>query len=426
MRNKFGSIEELNSSNFRARVTVDGETLQKHFFTEDSAQEWLDELFDQKKADIFHLARKAEEITLREAIDKARARHKSLAPGKSTEKKLKQVEIHGAFLLNMKLAEIRLHHVVTYREKRAAMDCQQKKRHNDDQLPPRETKKLSHATIDQELSALSVVFEFARKKMACSTLVNPVLDARFNEPSQNAGQRINDEMLANLIKAAQDYEAGEKSSVPISAFIQVALLTTTRLSKLAGARWSDIASHGKTLFVGKYKNGELYSIPLLAAVRAIIDKLPRTNEYVFGCTKHGIVNAWRKVAERSGIDVRIHDLRHEGITRLVENAHTLGLTDIEIMQISGHKSYAAFKRYVHSKQAQIVDKIDRAGSTDLDQFIEDLLCDPDEKAHTLAAQIMRKRRQYAEARSAGKSFNVIEGAFKKKGPDADSAPPALS
>jgi len=423
MRSKFGHVEDLNDSNFRARVSVDGKIHQRHFSTKESAQDWLEELRLQLKGDTFELARNAESTTLREAIAKCRAEHKTMGNGSGQAKKLAQVERHGTFLLDMGLAEIRLHHIIGYRNKRAAMDCQQKVRLNDDELPPRTATKVSPQTIDKEISALSVVFEYARKKMLCPTLENPTVGARYNTPTVNAGQRITDDMLTSLINAAAAYEAHEQSKVPIAAFIQLALLTTCRLSKLAGARWKDIAPNGKTIFVGTYKNGELYSIPLLAASRAIIEKLPRVNQYIFGCSRGGIVNAWKKIAKRSGIDVRIHDLRHEGITRLVENAHELGLTDIEIMQISGHKSYAAFKRYVHSKQNQIVDKIDRAGGTDLDQFIEDLLLDTDETSRDLAAQIMRKRREYAATRANGRSFNVIEGAFKKKPDSLDVAAP---
>jgi integrase len=64
---------------------------------------------------------------------------------------------------------------------------------------------------------------------------------------------------------------------------------------------------------------------------------------------------WRTVKNEAGItDFRLHDLRHEAISRFVE----AGFSDLEVMNIAGHLSHAMLVRYAHLRPASIVAKLD--------------------------------------------------------------------
>ena len=55
---------------------------------------------------------------------------------------------------------------------------------------------------------------------------------------------------------------------------------------------------------------------------------------------------WREAIKMTGIDdLRFHDLRHEGITRLAED----GLTIPQMQQVSLHESWESLRRYVNLK-----------------------------------------------------------------------------
>ena len=45
-------------------------------------------------------------------------------------------------------------------------------------------------------------------------------------------------------------------------------------------------------------------------------------------------------------DLRFHDLRHEGVTRLFE----IGETIPQVAAVSGHRSWSSLQRYTHIKQ----------------------------------------------------------------------------
>ena len=63
---------------------------------------------------------------------------------------------------------------------------------------------------------------------------------------------------------------------------------------------------------------------------------------------------WYKALAEASIDVlHFHDLRHEGISRLFEK----GLTTEEVMQMSGHRTYAMLARYTHLRTDTLAAKL---------------------------------------------------------------------
>lgn len=52
-------------------------------------------------------------------------------------------------------------------------------------------------------------------------------------------------------------------------------------------------------------------------------------------------------------DLHLHDLRHEGVSRLFEQ----GLDIPRVAMISGHQSWATLRRYTHLKPKDVVDRL---------------------------------------------------------------------
>ena len=64
--------------------------------------------------------------------------------------------------------------------------------------------------------------------------------------------------------------------------------------------------------------------------------------------------AFQRACDRLGIeDVRFHDLRHEGISRLFEG----GLQIQEVALISGHKSWQVLRRYTQLRPEDVSRKM---------------------------------------------------------------------
>jgi integrase len=86
---------------------------------------------------------------------------------------------------------------------------------------------------------------------------------------------------------------------------------------------------------------------------AIIKSMPRGEPEIFPYSTDAISAAFTRACKILGIeDLRFHDLRHEGISRLFE----MGRTIPQVAAVSGHRSWTSLKRYTHIRQSE--DKYD--------------------------------------------------------------------
>ena len=135
----------------------------------------------------------------------------------------------------------------------------------------------------------------------------------------------------------------------LGAIVQLAYLTGMRRGEILGLRWDQVDFVNKviTLEAADTKTQEKREIPLSGLLAELLKRIPKTlgNLYVFtfkGQRLKDIKGAFGTACRVSGIsDFRFHDLRHCAVT----NLRKAGVSDTVIMSISGHKTYAMFKRY---------------------------------------------------------------------------------
>jgi integrase len=89
----------------------------------------------------------------------------------------------------------------------------------------------------------------------------------------------------------------------------------------------------------------LYELPPEAL--AIIRSMPREAKEIFPYYTDAISAGFTRACKVLGIqDLRFHDLRHGGISRLFE----MGRTIPQAAAVSGHRSWTSLKRYTHIRQ----------------------------------------------------------------------------
>jgi len=145
--------------------------------------------------------------------------------------------------------------------------------------------------------------------------------------------------------------------VQLKAIIQLALETAMRQGEILSLRWEHVHLKSRIAHLPDTKNGSRRDVPLTMLARDIITAQGVvTCGPVFTYTKDGLKSSRRFMINRLGIDnLRFHDLRHEAISRLMER----GVFDLmEVAAISGHKTLAMLKRYVHLRSQHLVRKLD--------------------------------------------------------------------
>jgi integrase len=95
------------------------------------------------------------------------------------------------------------------------------------------------------------------------------------------------------------------------------------------------------------KDGQPKSVPIVAPLRAVLEKLPHDNQYVFTFRGHRIYEfktAWRAAFEKSGIPyLNFHALRHTTATWLLRQTGNLRL----VQQVLGHTNITTTTKYAH-------------------------------------------------------------------------------
>jgi integrase len=198
-------------------------------------------------------------------------------------------------------------------------------------------KPLSNSTINRDLDILKSVLNRA--------VFNGLLEKNPIQKVKGFKEESRDRTLT-----LKEYEALlGRCSPRLSAVVQLAYWTGMRKGEILGLRWDQVDLQNKVvnLEAADTKTKEKREVPLTEGLLDLLKRTPKTlgNPYVFthkGRRILDIKTAFLNACRAAGIKgFRFHDLRHCAVT----NLRKAGVNDSVIMSISGHKTYAMFKRY---------------------------------------------------------------------------------
>ena len=172
--------------------------------------------------------------------------------------------------------------------------------------------------------------------------------------------------IAHLYAALDAAERAGTERPSALAVIRFLGFTGLRRGEALGLRWKDVDMKGGTVQLQETKSGEGREVPIPTPALEALSKLPagKPDEYVFKGAKEGTVvnpaKPWSRILMSAGLDntkeiggveetVRLHTLRHTVGTWGAAG----GASELQLMQILGHKSAATTRRYVATaKEAQ--------------------------------------------------------------------------
>lgn len=140
----------------------------------------------------------------------------------------------------------------------------------------------------------------------------------------------------------------QRVSIPVSTIVRFAVASAMRLNEIMSIRWEDFDPVKKTVVIRSRKHPFMKSsnhqtVPLLGDALTIVTAQPRTSPFIFPYNPDSVSAAFERACDELKIDdLRFHDLRHEGVSRLFE----LGYSAMEVMMVSGHRDVNSLKRYL--------------------------------------------------------------------------------
>jgi integrase len=180
---------------------------------------------------------------------------------------------------------------------------------------------------------------------------NPVQQIAVPEAQKPRERRLEDNESNILASAAL------ASAWYLRPLIALAIETGMRRGELLSIRWKDVDQTARTIRILKTKNGHPRTIPLTPKAIEVLSSLERKDERVFPVTPNAVRLAWERLRRRAGLeDLRLHDLRHEAVSRFFE----YGLTVPEVALISGHRDPRMLSRYTHLRPEKVAENLAKA------------------------------------------------------------------
>lgn len=214
-----------------------------------------------------------------------------------------------------------------------------------------EDRKVAGVTAAIDLTYLKGVLKVARALWKVGVVPGVVEDARemlkymgMAHRSNERDRRPSSEELAKL----REWFAG-RSQTLTADHIDFTLDSCFRPpSEITRLRWDDLNRQDRTIVIRDRKDprkklGNNQTVPLLGRCMEIIDRQPKTGEFIFPVNGKSWSSLFPRACEELGItDLQLYDLRHEAISRLVES----GKYSIpEMMLVTGHKDPKQLMRY---------------------------------------------------------------------------------
>ncbi|MGF1762447.1 site-specific integrase [Aliivibrio kagoshimensis] len=172
----------------------------------------------------------------------------------------------------------------------------------------------------------------------------PVLiDMGLIGKSQKRTRRPTEHELDRLregLEARQDFRSNGKIRIPFIDILEFSILTCMRIGEVCALRWDDLHEEHKTITVRdrkdpRKKEGNHMLVPLLAGSYDIVLKQEKKGALIFPYNSGSVTAGFQRVRNSLGIeDLRYHDLRREGASRLFEKGYSIE----EVAQVTGHRN----------------------------------------------------------------------------------------
>jgi integrase len=158
--------------------------------------------------------------------------------------------------------------------------------------------------------------------------------------------------LDALLTMFEDKHHRRPNSLPMHRVVGFALFSTRRQEKITRVAWKGLDQTHRRVFIKDMKHpgdkvGNDVWCDLPQPAMNIALAMPKKKLMVFPYHSDTISAAFTRACKVLEIeDLRFHDLRHEGVTRLFE----IGETIPQVAAVSGHRSWSSLQRYTHIKQ----------------------------------------------------------------------------
>jgi integrase len=305
--------------------------------------------FDRRAAASAWIAKREDELAKPGAIEQANRPRVTLADAidKYTTESLKEIGRTKAQVLQA---------IKTYDI--AAMECDRIGSAEIIALTTELSKGRKPQTVANYLSHLAAIFAIAGPAWGYSLDAKAMADAQavakrlgYTGKSKERDRRPTLDELEKIMAYFQERFRRRPRSCPMHYLVAFAIFSTRRQEEITRIERKDLDEQGSRILVRDMKNpgekiGNDVWCDLPEPALKIIQAMPK-RERLFPYSTDAISAAFTRACKFLEIpNLRFHDLRHDGVSRLFE----IGTSIPHAAAVSGHRSWTSLKRYTHLRQ----------------------------------------------------------------------------
>jgi integrase len=218
-----------------------------------------------------------------------------------------------------------------------------------------------NSSVNRYMALVKYIFNLAERWEIIDK--NPAKNVSKLEDNNHKERYLSSEETERLLAELKNCR-----SQVVPDIIEFLILTGTRKSEVVNLPWNelDLAKGAWSIPPERNKAKTLKIIPLSQATLNLLERRKgNESEYVFPSPKTGMPyrhfhNTWDRIRKKAGIpDVRIHDLRHNFASLLINSGRSL----YEVQKLLGHASISTTQRYAHLTQDTLRDATEVVSST---------------------------------------------------------------
>lgn len=219
---------------------------------------------------------------------------------------------------------------------------------------------------DEEVRLLAAAYEEDKARSIALRL-----EQLMHEEREDANNAHTTYKRKKIVKSAREEYADEAAQsythvALFETFIQFLLMTGARRSEALNLTWSRLDLEAQTALLPDTKNGRARKLSIRTDLVRLLRQLPRDSDRVFPIAIDGLRKAWGRICTQAGLtddqELRIHDLRHEAISRVAEASSNTpgGFTLVDLQAFSGHRDTRMLLRYAHLCAQSLAKRLDAA------------------------------------------------------------------
>jgi integrase len=211
-------------------------------------------------------------------------------------------------------------------------------------------------TVGNDLSHLGAVLSVARPAWDYDVASHAMSDARIVmrklgmvSKSKERARRPSKDELDALLQHFFEMQIRKPTSINMPKVLGFAIFSTRRQEEITRIRWDDLDEKRQAVLVRDMKNpgqkiGNNVWCHLPGDAWAIQQSMPRTCERIFPYNSESISAAFTRAYKFLELkDLRFHDTRHDGVSRLFEMDWDIP----RLASVSGQRDWNSLRRYTH-------------------------------------------------------------------------------